>query len=142
MLLMALFMTFLSGMLLMALFMTFLSGMLLMALFMTFLSGMLLMAHFSAFLIPFMSAVRDFVSMVFMLPDVMMLRIVMDSIRMVIFVAVHPCALPRRVIDEHHATVQAMRLYPHPHGRYEAPSTTPKRKPIAPPIKKPGRGRA
>ena len=36
---------------------------------------------------------------------VMMLRVVTDGIRMVIFVAVHPGALPRRVIDEHHATV-------------------------------------
>ena len=43
--------------------------------------------------------------MVFMLPVVMMLRIVMDGIRMVIFVAVYPCALPRRVIDEYHAAV-------------------------------------
>jgi hypothetical protein len=83
----------------------FYSGMFFMALFPMFVSGMFFMAHFPAFLVPFMSAVRNFVSMVFMLPDIMMLRIVMDSIRMVIFVAVHPCALPRRVIDKDHATV-------------------------------------
>ena len=73
--------------------------------FMAFFSGMLLMAHFPAFFIPFMSAVRNFVSMVFMLPDIMMFRVATDGIRMDVFVAVDPCALPRRVIDEHHATV-------------------------------------
>ena len=85
--------------------MVFRSGMLLMAHFPAFLSGMFLMAHFPTLLIPFMGAVRDFVSMVFMLPVIMMIRVAADGIRMNIFVAVHPCALPRRVIDEDHATV-------------------------------------
>src|SRR5882762_7690945 len=95
---------FRSSMFLMALISTFLSGMLLVALS-TFLSGMLLMAHFPAFLIPFMSAVRDFVPMVFMLSDITMIRIAPNSVRMDIFMPVHPCALPRCVIDEYHATV-------------------------------------
>lgn len=81
----------------------FCPDMLLMAQFAVFFSYMLVMALFTAYLIPFMRPIRNFVSMVF--PHEMMLRIVMDGIRMVIFVAVHPRALPRCVIDENDATV-------------------------------------
>src|SRR5436853_3918814 len=44
-------------------------------------------------------------TMVLMLSELMMLRIVADGIRMVIFVAVHPRPLPGSVVDEYHATV-------------------------------------
>ena len=81
----------------------FRSNMLLMTHFAVFLSHMLVMAFFAAYLIPFMRPIRHFVPMVF--PHKTVLRIVVDGIRMVIFVAVHPRALPRRVIDENHATV-------------------------------------
>ena len=91
-----LFAAFFSGMFFTAIFTPLFSGMF----FMPFFSGML----FAAFLVPFMRAIRHVVSMVFV-PVVMMLRVVTDCIRMVIFVAVHPSALPRRIIDEHHATV-------------------------------------
>src|SRR5438128_1531540 len=43
--------------------------------------------------------------MVLMLSELMMLRIVTDGIRMVIFVAVHPRPLPGSVVDEYHTTV-------------------------------------
>jgi hypothetical protein len=66
-----------------------------------FCSGMVLMA----FLIPLMGAVRDFMPMIFMLPDIMMFRVVVDRVRMVIFVAVDPGALPGRVIDKNNAAV-------------------------------------
>src|SRR6185437_12758860 len=53
-----------------------------------FCPDMLVMAFFTTYLIPLMRPIRNFVSMVF--PHEMMLRIVVDSIRMVIFMAVHP----------------------------------------------------
>src|SRR5580765_1291358 len=68
-------------------------------------SGVFLTVLFAAFLIALMGAVGHFVSMVFVPPDIVMLRVVMDSIRMVIFVAVHPRPLPGSVVDEDHATV-------------------------------------
>src|SRR5579864_7552912 len=80
------------------------SGVVFAAILTPFFADMVLVALFMSYFIPLVSAIRHFVSMVFV-PVVMMLRVVADGIRMVIFVAVHPSALPRRVIDEHHATV-------------------------------------
>jgi hypothetical protein len=57
------------------------------------------------FLIPLMGAVRDFMPMVFMFPELMMFRIVADCIGMMIFVAIDPGTLPRCVIDENNAPV-------------------------------------
>src|SRR5579864_3371379 len=81
------------------------SGVVLMAFLSPLVPGVVLMAFFAAFLIALMGAVGHFVSMVFMLPYIVMLRIVMDGVRMMIFVAIHPRPLPRRVVDEDHATV-------------------------------------
>src|SRR5579864_719651 len=93
-----------SAVVLTAIFTAFFSGMVFTAILAPLFANMVLAALFTAFLIPLMRAIRHFMSMVLM-PVVVMLRVVTDGIRMVIFVAVHPCALPRRVIDEHHATV-------------------------------------
>src|ERR1044071_1198748 len=70
-----------------------------------FRSGVVLTAFFAAFLIALMRAVCHFMTMVLMLSELMMLRIVTDCIRMVIFVAIDPRPLPGSVVDENHATV-------------------------------------
>src|ERR1043166_1401894 len=51
-----------------------------------------------------------------MVLEVMMLRIVTDGIRMVIFVAVHPRPLPGRVVDEDHTTVPGNAVVTPPPG--------------------------
>src|SRR5215831_1247812 len=83
----------------------FRSGVFFVMLFAAFVSGMFLMAFFAAFLIALVGAIRHLMSMVLMLPDIVMLRIIADGVRMVIFVAIHPRPLPGRVVDEDHATV-------------------------------------
>src|SRR5579871_5645380 len=95
------FMAIFSGVVFTAIFTPFFSGMV----FTSFFANMAFMALFTAFLIPLVRAIRHFASMVFTVPVIMMLRIVTHGIRVVIFVAVHPSALPRRVIDKDYATV-------------------------------------
>src|ERR1051326_7186502 len=70
-----------------------------------FRSCMFLMALFAAFLIALMGTVCHFMPMVLVFPELMMLRIVTDGIRMVIFVAIDPSPLPRSVVDEYDAAV-------------------------------------
>src|SRR5689334_1150465 len=83
----------------------FSSGVVFMAFLTPLLSGVFLMAFLAAFLVTLMGAIGHFMTMVLMLPDIMMLRIVTDGIRMVILVAVYPSPLPRSVVDEDHAAV-------------------------------------